>query len=40
VNFFTSDYGEEGQRAIRHLLEAARGVGVLPAGSKGLFWDE
>ena len=40
VNDFSLDYGEEGELAIRHLLDAARGIGVLPPAVKGLFWDE
>lgn len=40
VNDFTKDYGEEGTRAIRDLLEAASCLRVVPASEKGLFWDD
>jgi len=40
VNDFTVDYGEEGERAIRQLLEAAEGFGLAAPSGKGLFWDE
>lgn len=40
VNDFTVDYGEEGIRAIRELLEAASSLRVVPPSERGLFWDE
>lgn len=40
VNEFTIDYGDEGERAIRHLLEAAESVGLVERSQKGLFWDD
>ena len=40
VNDLTLGYGEEGERAIRHLLEAAAGLGVVAGTDKGLFWDD
>jgi 1,4-dihydroxy-6-naphthoate synthase len=40
VNEFTVDYGEEGERAIRHLLESAERFGLIPPCEKGVFWDE
>ncbi|MCE5254269.1 MAG: 1,4-dihydroxy-6-naphthoate synthase [Actinomycetia bacterium] len=40
VNDFTSDYGEEGKRAIGALLEAASALHIVPGSEKGLFWDE
>ena len=40
VNDFSVDYGKEGAEAIRQLLDAAAGVGVIPDSSKGIFWDD
>jgi len=40
VNEFTLDYGQEGEDAIRWLLEAVAGCGGIPDSDKGLFWDE
>ena len=40
VNDFTLDYGEEGEQAIRELLEAASSIRVVPRSDKGLFWDD
>jgi len=40
VNEFTRDYGEEGTRAIRHLLESAAASRVGKAMDVGVFWDE
>jgi 5,8-dihydroxy-2-naphthoate synthase len=40
VNEFTSDYGREGERAIRALLETAADSDVAPGSAKTLFWDE
>jgi 1,4-dihydroxy-6-naphthoate synthase len=40
VNEFTHDYGSEGERAIRRLLDTAAELGLTPRSEKGLFWDE
>ena len=40
VNDFTVDYGPEGERAVRQLLEAAEGFGLAVPSDKGVFWDE
>lgn len=40
VNQFSRDYGDEGTRAIRHLLESAAASGVVEATDAGIFWDE
>jgi len=37
VNDFTRDYGEEGEAAIRHLLETAEGLGIVPHSRQPLF---
>jgi 1,4-dihydroxy-6-naphthoate synthase len=37
VNDFTRDYGEEGEAAIRHLLETAESLGIVPHSSQPLF---
>ena len=37
VNDFTRDYGEEGEAAIRHLLETAEGLGIVPHSGRPLF---
>jgi 1,4-dihydroxy-6-naphthoate synthase len=37
VNDFTRDYGTEGEAAIRHLLETAEGLGIVPHSSRPLF---
>ena len=37
VNDFTRDYGVEGEAAIRHLLETAEGLGIVPHSSQPLF---
>jgi 1,4-dihydroxy-6-naphthoate synthase len=40
VNDFTLDYGQEGEDAIKWLLEAAAGSGETPDSDEGLFWDD
>jgi 1,4-dihydroxy-6-naphthoate synthase len=40
VNEFSLDYGSEGEQAIRHLLQTAGELGVVPAVDRGVFWDE
>ncbi len=40
VNDFTLDYGEEGEAAIKQLLDATSCLGVTPGSGKGLFWDD
>lgn len=40
VTEFSIDYGPEGTAAIRQLLESAAGFGVVPASTKGIFWDD
>jgi 1,4-dihydroxy-6-naphthoate synthase len=37
VNDFTRDYGEEGEAAIRHLLETAEALGIVPHSRQPLF---
>jgi hypothetical protein len=37
VNDFTRDYGTEGQAAIRHLLETAEELGLVPRSNQPLF---
>jgi 1,4-dihydroxy-6-naphthoate synthase len=37
VNSFTRDYGEEGLAAIRHLLETAETLGLVPRSDQPLF---
>jgi 1,4-dihydroxy-6-naphthoate synthase len=37
VNSFTHDYGEEGEAAIRYLLETAERLGIVPRSDKPLF---
>ncbi len=37
VNDFTRDYGAEGERAIRYLLDTAEQLGVIPHSEKPLF---
>ena len=37
VNDFTRDYGAEGESAIRHLLDTAEQLGVIPHSDKPLF---
>ncbi len=37
VNHFTRDYGEEGQAAIRHLLETAETLRLVPHSDQPLF---
>ncbi len=40
VNEFTLEYGDEGEAAIRELLDTSSRIGVVPPSDKGLFWDE
>jgi 1,4-dihydroxy-6-naphthoate synthase len=40
VNEFTLGYGDEGEDAIRELLDTSSHIGVVPPSDKGLFWDE
>ena len=40
VNDFTLGYGQEGEAAIRHLLERAQALGISPLSSAALFWDD
>jgi 1,4-dihydroxy-6-naphthoate synthase len=40
VNEFTTDYGREGEAAIRFLFDKAERLGVLPKSDAPLFWDE
>ena len=40
VNEYTEDYGSEGAQAIQHLLARATEIGVVPASSQSIFWDE
>jgi len=40
VNDFTVDYGEEGKRAIRYLLETAESLRLVGRSDSGVFWDE
>jgi len=40
VNEFSLDYGPEGTEAIRRLLESAARFGVVPASTRGIFWDD
>jgi 1,4-dihydroxy-6-naphthoate synthase len=37
VNRFTEDYGPEGEAAIRHLMETAERLGVVPPSGRPLF---
>ena len=37
VNDFTRDYGVEGEAAIRHLLETAEALGIVPHSGQPLF---
>ena len=37
VNDFTRDYGEEGEAAIRHLLETAEALGIVPHSRQPFF---
>jgi 5,8-dihydroxy-2-naphthoate synthase len=37
VNDFTRDYGEEGEAAIRHLLETAEALAIVPHSRQPLF---
>lgn len=37
VNAFTRDYGSEGEAAIRHLLDTAEHLGIVPQGGPPLF---
>jgi 1,4-dihydroxy-6-naphthoate synthase len=37
VNDFTRDYGEEGEAAIRHLLDTAESLGLVPHSAQPLF---
>jgi 5,8-dihydroxy-2-naphthoate synthase len=37
VNDFTRDYGTEGQAAIRHLLQTAEELGLVPRSNQPLF---
>ena len=37
VNDFTRDYGTEGEAAIRHLLDTAERLGIIPASNHTLF---
>ncbi len=37
VNDFTHDYGVEGEAAIRHLLETAETLGIVPHSDQALF---
>jgi len=37
VNDFTRDYGAEGEAAIRHLLDTAERLGIIPASNQPLF---
>ena len=39
VNAFTSDYGTEGESAIRYLMETAQQLGVVPKNTQSLFVD-
>jgi len=40
VNDFTLDVGNEGQRAIRFLLETASRQENIPIRHSAIFWDE
>jgi 1,4-dihydroxy-6-naphthoate synthase len=40
VNEFTTDYGTEGEAAIRFLFDEAKRLGVIPKSDAPLFWDE
>ncbi len=37
VNDFTRDYGVEGEAAIRHLLDTAEGLGLVPHSDRPIF---
>jgi 1,4-dihydroxy-6-naphthoate synthase len=39
VNDFTRDYGAEGEAAIRHLLQTAEALGIVPPSEQPLFVD-
>jgi 1,4-dihydroxy-6-naphthoate synthase len=39
VNSFTSDYGPQGEAAIRYLLRTAEGLGLVPPSAQPLFVD-
>jgi 1,4-dihydroxy-6-naphthoate synthase len=40
VNDFTLDYGPEGTEAVKHLLESASALQLVPPTTQGVFWDE
>ena len=39
VNAFTSDYGTEGESAIRYLMETAQQLSIVPKSTQSLFVD-
>lgn len=40
VNDYTVDYGTDGSQAIRHLLDSASTLQMVPPTGKGIFWDD